>query len=235
MALNPIRMPHKYPAKRHFKGPNAGKLSGNPQGKNLSDVHDEGVSISWKVVATLDISSAVDMLAESEICVLKPLELPDWFRTPISDDSAEVSNVKKSGVCSMILSLHSSDFSSTDVVYGSNDVVVFRSNDVVEGVVSVAALKGKDVTAHGVVVELIRREKFGDLKGYISVDKFNFRGDLTLSSEQRAQVPFQLNVGQVEVPSLKLEHSSVVWLVKSTLDVWMCADPSVSQEINVWF
>lgn len=36
--LDPIRVPSKYPDKRHFKGPNAGKLSGNPKGKNPSDV-----------------------------------------------------------------------------------------------------------------------------------------------------------------------------------------------------
>ncbi len=36
--LDPIRVPSKYPNKRHFKGPNAGKLSCNPDGKNPSDV-----------------------------------------------------------------------------------------------------------------------------------------------------------------------------------------------------
>ncbi|GAB5507332.1 MAG: site-specific DNA-methyltransferase [Rhizobiaceae bacterium] len=36
--LDPIRVPSKYPGKKHFKGPNAGKLSGNPLGKNPSDV-----------------------------------------------------------------------------------------------------------------------------------------------------------------------------------------------------
>lgn len=36
--LDPIRVPSKYPNKRYFKGPNAGKLSGNPKGKNPSDV-----------------------------------------------------------------------------------------------------------------------------------------------------------------------------------------------------
>ena len=36
--LDSIRVPAKYPNKRHFKGPNAGKLSGNPKGKNPSDV-----------------------------------------------------------------------------------------------------------------------------------------------------------------------------------------------------
>lgn len=36
--LDPIRVPSKYPNKRHYKGPNAGKLSGNPKGKNPGDV-----------------------------------------------------------------------------------------------------------------------------------------------------------------------------------------------------
>lgn len=36
--LDHIRIPQKYPNKRHFKGPNAGELSGNPMGKNPSDI-----------------------------------------------------------------------------------------------------------------------------------------------------------------------------------------------------
>ena len=36
--LDPIRVPSKYPGKRHFKGPKVGKLSGNPKGKNPGDV-----------------------------------------------------------------------------------------------------------------------------------------------------------------------------------------------------
>lgn len=36
--LDPVRVPSKYPNKRHFKGPRAGQLSGNPLGKNPSDV-----------------------------------------------------------------------------------------------------------------------------------------------------------------------------------------------------
>ena len=38
--LDPVRVPAKYPGKRHFKGPNAGQLSGNPLGKNPEDVWD---------------------------------------------------------------------------------------------------------------------------------------------------------------------------------------------------
>ena len=36
--LDPIRVPSKYPDKKHFKGPKNGQLSGNPMGKNPSDV-----------------------------------------------------------------------------------------------------------------------------------------------------------------------------------------------------
>lgn len=38
--LDDVRVPQKYPGKRFYKGPNKGKLSGNPLGKNPSDVWD---------------------------------------------------------------------------------------------------------------------------------------------------------------------------------------------------
>ncbi len=41
--LDPVRVPSKYPGKRHYKGPNRGKPSGNPLGKNPSDI--------WEIVA----------------------------------------------------------------------------------------------------------------------------------------------------------------------------------------
>ncbi|MHB1220293.1 MAG: DNA-methyltransferase [Alphaproteobacteria bacterium] len=36
--LDPIRVPSKYPGKKHFKGPKVGQLSCNPLGKNPGDV-----------------------------------------------------------------------------------------------------------------------------------------------------------------------------------------------------
>ena len=38
--LDPVRVPAKYPGKRHFKGPKRGQPSGNPLGKNPSDIWD---------------------------------------------------------------------------------------------------------------------------------------------------------------------------------------------------
>jgi adenine-specific DNA-methyltransferase len=36
--LDPVRVPSKYPNKKHYKGPNKGKISSHPLGKNPSDV-----------------------------------------------------------------------------------------------------------------------------------------------------------------------------------------------------
>lgn len=44
--LDPIRIPSKYPGKRNYKGPNKGKPSGNPLGKNPSDIW-EFVAEQW--------------------------------------------------------------------------------------------------------------------------------------------------------------------------------------------
>ncbi len=45
--IDPVRVPAKYPGKRHFKGPKRGQLSGNPLGKNPSDVWDV-VTHDWE-------------------------------------------------------------------------------------------------------------------------------------------------------------------------------------------
>lgn len=40
--LDSVRVPSKYPGKKHFKGPKKGEYSGNPKGKNPSDI--------WEIV-----------------------------------------------------------------------------------------------------------------------------------------------------------------------------------------
>lgn len=45
--LDPVRVPSKYPGKRHYKGPNKGKPSCNPKGKNPSDIW-EFVNEEWE-------------------------------------------------------------------------------------------------------------------------------------------------------------------------------------------
>jgi len=41
--LDDVRIPAKYPGKRHYKGPNKGQISGNPKGKNPADI--------WQIMA----------------------------------------------------------------------------------------------------------------------------------------------------------------------------------------
>jgi len=51
--LDAVRVPSKYPGKRHYKGPNKGAPSGNPLGKNPSDfwriVGEDWESLVWDI------------------------------------------------------------------------------------------------------------------------------------------------------------------------------------------
>ena len=47
--LDAVRVPAKYPGKRHFKGPNVGQLSGNPLGKNPEDIWNVPDDDIWNI------------------------------------------------------------------------------------------------------------------------------------------------------------------------------------------
>jgi adenine-specific DNA-methyltransferase len=51
--LDPVRVPSKYPGKRHFKGDKKGQPSGNPLGKNPSDfwetLEQDWESLVWEI------------------------------------------------------------------------------------------------------------------------------------------------------------------------------------------
>ncbi len=51
--LDPIRIPSKYPNKKHFKGPKKGEISSNPLGKNPSDVW-EMPNVKWNHIEKTD-------------------------------------------------------------------------------------------------------------------------------------------------------------------------------------
>ncbi len=90
--LDSVRVPSKYPGKRHYKGINKGKLSGNPLGKNPSDVW-EIVAKDWET-AFWDIpnvkSNHPEKTAHScqypielvERCVLALTNEEDWVFDP---------------------------------------------------------------------------------------------------------------------------------------------------------
>lgn len=90
--LDSVRVPSKYPGKRHFKGPNIGKPSGNPNGKNPSDIW-EIVAQDWER-ALWDIPNVKSNHPEKTIhpcqypvelverCVLALTEESDWVFDP---------------------------------------------------------------------------------------------------------------------------------------------------------
>ena len=47
--VDAVRVPQKYPGKRHSKGPNRGALSGNPKGKNPSDIWCDITDDVWHI------------------------------------------------------------------------------------------------------------------------------------------------------------------------------------------
>ena len=92
-----------------------------------------------------------------------------------------------------------------------------------------------DVTASEARVELVREEKFGNTAKNQVVDQVTFERDLSLRSGETRDWSFSLDVGQVAMPSLKTEKSSVRWLVRGVLDRSLRTDPKVEQEISVGF
>lgn len=104
--LDPVRVPAKYPGKRHYKGPNKGKPSGNPQGKNPSDVW-EGLVQEW-ADGFWDIPNVKSNHPEKTIhpcqfpielverCVLALTDEGDWVYDPYAGvGSALIAAVKR--------------------------------------------------------------------------------------------------------------------------------------------
>ncbi len=90
--LDPVRVPAKYPGKRHYKGPKVGQPSGNPLGKNPSDVW-EVMREEWEC-GYWDIPNVKSNHPEKtehpcqfpvelvERCVLSMTEADDWVLDP---------------------------------------------------------------------------------------------------------------------------------------------------------
>ena len=92
--LDDVRVPSKYPGKRHFKGPNKGKLSGNPKGKNPSDIWEIVVNDwnneLWNIPNVKSnhpektIHPAQYPIELVERCVLALTNKGDWILDPFS-------------------------------------------------------------------------------------------------------------------------------------------------------
>lgn len=90
--LDDVRIPSKYPGKRHYKGPNKGKPSGNPKGKNPSDVWhilaQEWEDSFWEIPNVKSnhpektIHPAQFPIELVERCVLALTDEGDWVLDP---------------------------------------------------------------------------------------------------------------------------------------------------------
>lgn len=92
--LDPVRVPSKYPGKRHFKGNRYGQPSGNPLGKNPSDIwkivlHDWETSL-WNIPNVKanhpekTIHPCQFPIELVERCVLSMTDIDDWVLDPFS-------------------------------------------------------------------------------------------------------------------------------------------------------
>ena len=108
-----------------------------------------------------------------------------------------------------------------------------RSGNRVDGTLRAEPLQ--NFTASEARVELVREEKFGNTAKNQVVDEATLERDPSLKSGETREWSFSLDVGQVAMPSLKTEKSSVRWLVRAVLDRSLRTDPKVEQDINVGF
>ena len=98
--LDPVRIPSKYPGKRHYKGQNIGKPSGNPKGKNPSDfweiLHQDWETALWDIPnvkanhpekTTHPCQFPVELV---ERCVLALTNEDDWVFDPYAGVGASL-------------------------------------------------------------------------------------------------------------------------------------------------
>ena len=165
--------------------------------------------ISWEVTAFLDVARAKDFRFRQSVTVLSP-PAPDDVR------SRPVVAQMKHEQCALTLTVSSEDA---------------RSGDTVDGDLRAEMLQ--DVTAEEVRVGLVRSEKFGNVEKNRTVDEVTFERDVSLRSGHIREWRFKLDIGQVGLPSLKTDKSSVRWLVKAWLTRNMRRDLRIEQEIRV--
>ena len=165
--------------------------------------------ITWEVTAFLDVARAKDFRCRQPVTVLSPPAPDDVRSRPV------VAQIKHEQ-CALTLTVSSEEA---------------RSGDTVEGDLRTEMLQ--DVTAEEVRVELVRSEKFGNVEKNQTVDEVTFERDVSLRSGHIREWRFKLDVGEVGVPSLKTDKSSVRWLVKAWLVRNMRRDLRIEQEITV--
>ena len=165
--------------------------------------------ITWEVTASLDVAGARDIHCNQPVSVMGPSgRMTRGPRPVVAQDQARAVHTYPHGVLGKA-----------------------RSGDTLDGDLRAEMLQ--DVTAEEIRVALVRAEKFGNEGKNKTVDEVTFERDVSLRPGHSREWRFKLNVGQVAVPSLKTEKSSVRWLVKAWLTRNMRRDLRIEQEVRV--
>ena len=165
--------------------------------------------ITWEVTAFLDVAGARDIHCRQPVSVFSPPAPDDVRSRPV------VAQIRHEQ-CALTITVSSGEA---------------RSGDTLDGDLRAEMLQ--DVTAEGIRVALVRSEKFGNVEKNKTVDEVTFDRDVSLRPGHLREWRFKLDVGEVGLPSLKTEKSSVRWLVKAWLTRNMRRDLRIEQEIRV--
>ena len=87
--LDDVRIPSKYPGKRHYKGSKKGELSGNPKGKNPEDVWDIVVK-DWEEEVWNIVNVKSNHVEKTEHPAQFPIELVDRLILALSNEGGVV-------------------------------------------------------------------------------------------------------------------------------------------------
>ena len=87
--LDPVRIPSKYPGKRHYKGEKKGQLSGNPKGKNPEDVWDIVIQ-DWEEEVWNIVNVKANHVEKTDHPAQFPVELVDRLILALSNEGDTV-------------------------------------------------------------------------------------------------------------------------------------------------
>ncbi len=92
----------------------------------------------------------------------------------------------------------------------------------------------KEFSVKDVRVELERTEQAQDSKLNKTVLQINLHGPEKIAANQLLQWPFSFNMPNGALPSVKIDHTGVVWKVKGIADFGLLSDLIVEQVIQVY-
>ena len=119
--LDPVRIPQKYPSKKYFKGPRKGELSGNPLGKNPSDIWDiPNVKANHVEKTDHPCQFPIELI---ERLVLSMTEPGDWVLDPFM-------GVGSTAIASL---MHSRKAIGAEIVDDYVNIAVDRINQAIKG------------------------------------------------------------------------------------------------------